>query len=192
MVSEDILRRIGDACVAHADYSFIGAGGGQVDVFTTYGRYHAAYGHPDGDDPVRHWCERMDDMYGLDELLDRTITDASPIICTLTVHNGKVDVDVRETAPLPEPSAYVYLVDGVEMERRFVHEEFPEGTWSDDLESAWAAFREEVEDATEDIDVLHSIVNCATVTLLFQSSEIKEYHYFGGLESIARYCSRNR
>lgn len=40
--------------------------------------------------------------------------------------------------------------------------------------SAWAAFREEVEDLADNVDISHGIVNCATVTLLFQLSEIRE------------------
>lgn len=169
----DILKEIGGACIAHADHSLIGGDGGQVDVFTPLGRFHAAYGHPDGGDPIREWCGPSADLYGL----DAAVMAAGPFMCTLMVHDGVVEADVRRMAPLSGPDAYAYVVDGVEMERRFIHEEFPEGTWSDDAESAWAAFREEVEDLADNVDISHGILNCATVTLLFQLSEIRERHY---------------
>lgn len=176
MLDRKTAREISGLCVERIDWTVVGAKGGAVTVFTGRGRYHASYG-AEGD-PVKETGKSGEPGGECRFELDGTASPDHPVICTVSVHDGIVETDVRHMPPMPGGEAYEYVAN-MELDRRFVHDwsgEYYWPDWPNDTAEAWRQFREEIEDVEPD-DYVPFEVGPSVWKLLFALSEITGMHY---------------
>lgn len=177
MLDKKTAQEISELCVEKIDWTIVGIEGGTVTIFTGKDRYYASYG-TEGSDPIEEtskskepgnlrWFER-----------DGTASPDHPVICTVSVHDGITETDVRHMPPMPGGEAYEYVAN-MELDRRFVHDwsgEYYWPDWPNDTAEAWRQFREEIEDVEPD-DYVPFEVGPSVLKLLFALSEITGMHY---------------
>lgn len=177
MLDKKTAQEISELCVEKIDWTIVGLEGGTVTIFTGKDRYYASYG-TEGSDPIEEtskskepgnlrWFER-----------DGTISSDHPVICTVSVHDGKAETDVRHMPPMPGGDAYEYVAN-MELDRRFAHDwsgEYYWPDWPNGTAEAWRQFREEIEDVEPD-DYVPFEVGPSVWKLMFALSEITGIHY---------------
>lgn len=176
MLNKKTAQEISELCVEKIDWTIVGIEGGTVTVFTGRGRYHASYG-AEGD-PVEETSKSGEPGGECRFELDGTASPDHPVICTVSVHDGKAETDVRHMPPMFDEEAYEYVAN-MELDRRFVHDwsgEYYWPDWPNDTAEAWRQFREEIEDV-EPGDHVPFEVGPSVLKLLFALSEITGMHY---------------
>lgn len=176
MLNKKTAQEISELCVERIDWTVVGAKGGAVTVFTGRGRYHASYG-AEGD-PVEETSKSGEPGGECLFELDGTASPDHPVICTVGVHDGIAETDVRHMPPMFDEEAYEYVAN-MELDRRFVHDwsgEYYWPDWPNDTAEAWRQFREEIEDV-EPGDYVPFEVGPSVLKLLFALSEITGIHY---------------
>ena len=144
MLDRKTAREISGLCVEKIDWTIVGIEGGTVTIFTGRDRYHASYG-AEGD-PVKETGKSGEPGGECRFELDGTASPDHPVICTVSVHDGKAATDVRHMPPMFDEEAYEYVAN-MELDRRFVHDwsgEYHWPDWPNDTAEAWRQFREEI------------------------------------------------
>lgn len=177
MLDRKTAREISGLCVERIDWTVVGVKGGAVTVFTGRGRYHASYG-AEGD-PVEETSKSVEPGGECRFELDGTASPDHPVICTVGVHDGIAETDVRYMPPMPGGEAYEYVAN-MELDRRFVHDwsgEYYWPDWPNSTTKAWQQFRDEIEDIPEDYKYVLFEVEPSVWKLMFALSEITGIHY---------------
>lgn len=176
MLDRKTAQEISELCVEKIDWTIVGIEGGTVTIFTGRDRYHASYG-AEGD-PVKETGKPGEPGGECRFELDGTASPDHPVICTVGVHDGIAETDVRHMPPMPGGEAYEYVAN-MELDRRFVHDwsgEYYWPDWPNDTAEAWRQFREEIEDVEPD-DYVPFEVGPSVWKLMFALSEITGMHY---------------
>lgn len=150
MLDRSTAQEISGLCVGQIDWATVGSEGGTVAIFTGGDRYHASYG-AEGD-PVKETSRAGESGGGCRFESDGTASPDHPVICTVSVHDGIAETDVRHMPPMPGGDAYEYVAN-MELDRRFAHDwsgEYYWPDWPNGTAEAWRQFREEIEDVEPD------------------------------------------
>ena len=178
MLDKETAQEISELCVEKIDWTIVGIEGGTVTIFTGKDRYYASYG-TEGSDPITETSKSKEPGNARWFERDGTVSSDHPVICTVSVHDGKAETDVRHMPPMFDEEAYE-AVANMELDRKFVHDESGEDYWPDwpkDTIKAWQQFRDEIEDIPEDYKYVLFEVEPSTQKLLFALSEITGIHY---------------
>ena len=176
MLDRKTAQEISELCVGKIDWTVVGLKGGAVAIFTGGDRYHASYG-AEGD-PVKETSRARESGGGCRFESDGTASPDHPVICTVSVHDGIAETDVRHMPPMPGGDAYEYVAN-MELDRRFAHDwsgEYYWPDWPNGTAEAWRQFREEIEDVEPD-DYVPFEVGPSVWKLMFALSEITGTHY---------------
>lgn len=177
MLDRKTAQEISELCVEKIDWTIVGIEGGTVTIFTGRDRYHASYG-AEGD-PVKETGKSGEPGGECRFELDGTASPDHPVICTVGVHDGIAETDVRHMPPMFDEEAYEYVAN-MELDRRFVHDwsgEYYWPDWPNDTTKAWQQFRDEIEDIPEDYKYVLFEVGPSVWKLMFALSEITGMHY---------------
>lgn len=171
MLDELSARVVSGICVERLDWTIIGDEGGTVTIFTGEARYHAAYG-TEGGDPTRE--NSTTPLPEHSDLFKRYASADHPIICTVIVRDGVAETDVRHLTAMDGAEAYEDVAN-LELDRKIIHDEVPEGSWLKDPGEAWSGFHDQIDDMDECASVFE--LSAWTLELVFALSECRETHY---------------
>ena len=160
-----------DMCLQNLDWTIIGSRGGSVTIFTGKNRYHAVYG-TEGGDPTRE--NSVAPLPEHSSWFKMTASADHPIICTVIVQDGVAHTLVRHMTPMSGDEAYEDIAN-LELDRKLIHDEFPEGSWPKDTVEAWRMFHDQIDNMEEQDGVFE--LTAWTRELVFALSEIQEPCY---------------
>lgn len=160
-----------DTCVQNLDWTIIGKRGGTVTIFTGKNRYHAVYG-TEGGDPTRE--NSVKPLPERSSWFKTTASADHPIICTVIVQEGVAHTLVRHMTPMSGDGAYEDIAN-LELDRKLIHDEFPEGSWPKDSVEAWKMFHDQIDNMEEHDGIFE--LTAWTQELVFALSEFQETHY---------------
>ena len=121
MLNKETAQEISELCVEKIDWTIVGIEGGTVTIFTGRDRYYASYG-TEGSDPITETSKSKEPGNARWFERDGTVSSDHPVICTVSVHDGKAETDVRHMPPMFDEEAYE-AVANMELDRKFRSEE---------------------------------------------------------------------
>jgi len=168
MLDEKAAQEISDLCVEKIDWTVVGNKGGTMTIFTGTNRRHAVYG-TDGGDPVRGNSKSVLPGHSCWFEQDGTITPDKPVICTAHVHDGVAMTDVRRMPPMGDAEAYEDIAN-LELDRKLIHDEVPEGSRLRDTPSFGNAGRTALTVANGGFGVLVRVLDSGSAPVFPDSS----------------------
>ena len=89
MLNKETAQEISELCVEKIDWTIVGLEGGTVTIFTGKDRYYASYG-TEGSDPITETSKSKEPGNARWFERDGTVSSDHPVICTVSVHDGKL------------------------------------------------------------------------------------------------------